>query len=274
MQSTVPWPLVGNLDPAGLVETRLQVHHAVQLVVSLGISFLPAQPDDSHTSLEWLPGLALAGHTIDVATPFRGSLRFDPLMLLLLNDGGDVLDEYPLDGRTVPQCSRWLVEAVRSMGAEAERLTDRRHYTIPDHPVARGAAFRPDQAAARELGRYYHGANLALTDIAGSRRDASQVRCWPHHFDLATLMTLAPGHTVGAGFSPGDESYPEPYYYVSPNPYPRGTLSPLRLGHWHTIGWTGAVLPASQLSRVGAAAQRENIQDFFAESVAACEALA
>lgn len=40
MPPTVPWPLVGNLDPAGLVDARLQVHHAAQLVVALGISLL------------------------------------------------------------------------------------------------------------------------------------------------------------------------------------------------------------------------------------------
>ena len=68
MHSTVPWPLVGNLDPAGLVDARLQTHHAAQQVVALGISFLPAQPDDSHTNLEWLPGHALAGRIIPAAT--------------------------------------------------------------------------------------------------------------------------------------------------------------------------------------------------------------
>ncbi len=40
-----------------LTDARLQLHHAVQLAVAAGISYLPAAPDDSHTSLEWVPDL-------------------------------------------------------------------------------------------------------------------------------------------------------------------------------------------------------------------------
>jgi hypothetical protein len=274
MPSTVPWPLVGNLDPATLADARLQAHHAAQLVVALGISLLPPQPDDSHTNLEWLPGRALAGRTIPGNTAFRGALRFDPLILMILDESGDVLDEYRLAGRTVAQGFRWLKEAVRSQGAAADQLTDRKHYSIPDHPVGHGEPFHPDDAATRELGWYYQGAHLALSDLTMSRADASEVRCWPHHFDIATLITLGPGRTVGVGLSPGDGSYPEPYYYVTPYPYPKGPLPLLDAGLWHTTDWVGAVLPASHLVRGGSAAgQRETVQGFLVQSITACEAL-
>jgi hypothetical protein len=274
MTAAPPWPLLGRLDPAGLVDARLQAHHAVQLVVSLAVSFLPAAPDDSHTNLEWLPGHALAGQAIPAGTGFRGALRFDPLMLLLLDSGGTVLDEYRLAGRTLAQAYRWLGEAVGTLGAAAGALTGRKHYSIPDHPVASGTPFQPDDRASRELAGYYEGASLALTELARSRADASAVRCWPHHFDIATLATTGPGRTIGAGLSPGDDSYSEPYYYVTPYPYPTGSLPPLRLGLWHTTAWVGAVLPASTFARAGsAAAQRETIQSFLAEAAGACEAL-
>ena len=43
-----------------LVEARLQCHHAVQINTRLARGFVPAQADDSHTSLS---GTAAAAHS-------------------------------------------------------------------------------------------------------------------------------------------------------------------------------------------------------------------
>ncbi len=274
MHATVPWPLVGSLDPASLADARLEAHHAAQLVVHLSIAYLPAAPDDSHTNLEWMPGQALAGHPIPGSPSFRGALRLDPLILMLLGESGDVLDEYRLEGRTLLQALRWLRERMPDFGMDPGRLAGQTHYEIPAHPVGEGAAFQGHATRGRELARYYHGAARALAEIAAARRDASPVRCWPHHFDIATLITLAPGRTVGAGLSPGDGSYAEPYYYVSPYPHPKGPLPHLGQGAWHTNGWVGAVLTGSQVARaLDADRQQVLVDTFLRQSIAACEAL-
>ena len=82
---------------------------------------------------------------------------------------------------------------------------------------------------------------------------------WPHHFDIATLITIEenPGpeksKTIGVGLSPGDESYNEPYFYISPWPYPvnKNNLPKLNHGFWHTQGWFGEVLTSSEIIRSG-----------------------
>ena len=80
------------------------------------------------------------------------------------------------------------------------------------------------------------------------------MRCWPHHFDLATLVSVpggAPGdaRTIGVGLSPGDGSYAEPYFYVTPWPSPDSPALPeLPAGaDWHRTGWFGAVLTATAI---------------------------
>ena len=77
---------------------------------------------------------------------------------------------------------------------------------------------------------------------------------------------------MGAGFAPGDESYAEPYFYVTPWPYPDvAELLPLSGGgRWHTEGWVGAVLTSTELVGLGdAAAQRRGAGDFLTEAVEA-----
>ncbi|HEV7822403.1 MAG TPA: hypothetical protein VGO84_14580, partial [Burkholderiales bacterium] len=73
------------------------------------------------------------------------------------------------------------------------------------------------------------------------------IQCWPHHFDMATVVSFdAAGaenaRSLGIGLSPGDHYYPQPYLYVSAYPAPKAaTLPPLALGHWHTEGFVGAI---------------------------------
>src|SRR5204863_8996466 len=95
---------------------------------------------------------------------------------------------------------------------------------------------------------------------------AGAVLCWPHHFDLATLLTLGSGKSIGVGFAPGDDGIRESYWYVNLFPYPDPScLEPLQDGRWHTGGWTGAVLPYS--------AGPERAAAFIREAVARCRAL-
>jgi hypothetical protein len=249
----------GAVAPGQLNDARLQCHHAAQVIVSLGISLLPHRADDSHTNLGWEPDLgALTTHPVPGRVPFRGGLAIRELELLL--ESGEGVVRFPLDGATLAEAWQWLVAAVARAGGDSDKLTGAKHYTIPGHPVAEGRRFqRKPETAFAELAGYYELAERVLRALAAGTAGASDVRCWPHHFDLATLITLpgSPTRTVGAGLSPGDESYAMPYFYVSPYPYPEpGRLGTLALGHWHTQGWTGAVLTGDELLGTGSVEDR------------------
>ena len=65
---------------------------------------------------------------------------------------------------------------------------------------------------------------------------------------MASLVTdpLDPERSIGLGFSPGDDTYTEPYLYATPWPYPdlekEGLPDPDPQLHWHTAGWVGLIL--------------------------------
>src|ERR1041384_8847530 len=112
---------------------------------------------------------------------------------------------------------------------DAGRIDQVAPYEIARHPIATGGAYRRGDVAEelRLLATWFDEAHSALDGVGQRMRarplDASPVRCWPHHFDMATLISLdeakgEKGRSVNAGFSPGDEHYEEPYYYVSPYP--------------------------------------------------------
>ena len=259
-----------------LTDARLQLHHAAQLAASFGISFLPAKPDDSHTNLEWLGSLrALASNPVPAgATRLRVGIRVEDLTLLLTRDDA-VVAARSCTGRTVVDAAAWLEEQLRHTELPAGRYTLKRHYEIPSHAVGAGASFDAGPDDLGELARWFANAAALFEALRASSTDAGEVRCWPHHFDLATLLTPHPGASVGVGLEPGDAYYDEPYFYVNASPPPRVEALPPSLaggGSWHTREWIGAVLPGSRLAG-DATEQQRRAAEFVASGVAACRAL-
>jgi hypothetical protein len=268
------WQSVGNVTPTELVDARLQLHYALQIIVSAPISFLAKRADDSHTNLEWLPTFeALGTNWLERPQRVRFALRPASLALLTIDEGGSIASKLVLDAKTSADGVEWLRQSLNEFGYDGAALTTKKHYEIPPHPVASGAAYDCGKSERfAEWRRYYADAHELASSVCATRTGASPPRCWPHHFDLATLITLSenPGRekrTVGVGMSPGDDSYSEPYFYVGPYPHPPAErLRPFgSLGTWHTQGWVGAVLRASEVASFADAARQAEAVHTFAD---------
>jgi hypothetical protein len=148
---------------------------------------------------------------------------------------------------------------------------------MPAHAISQGAAYGSADLtdALAKLAAWFGNATLLLGSIRqmiGRKLTASAVRCWPHHFDLATLTTLparnpdATGY-VGAGLSPGDEYYDEPYFYVSvyPEPDPAALPSLPMLGHWHLHDFMAAIATAHKI--VAAKNQQAETEHFLRAAI-------
>ncbi len=265
---------------------RENLHHAALLVGSVGHSLLEHQPDDSHTSMQWVrPAACLAGGLLAEGAGLRAGLRPADFSLALLKNGGMPLDSFPLEGRTMQEGLAWFGEAlVRALGAPLPRALELREYEMPDHPLRHGAPFGVgDPAAGVAFGVWFDLADRVLRPIGAAHPKASPVRCWPHHFDIAILMEegaspAGKARFVNAGMSPGDGSIAEPYWYATPWPAPAAgerELPPLPGGgRWHTAGWVGAVLPASEASS-GTFQKPEAApaEVFFGAALPACRAI-
>jgi hypothetical protein len=276
------WQPLGAVAPTALAASRTQLHHAAQVANAAAISLLPPESDDSHTSFTWHAALgALVSREIPAPRPFRVALRVDELELVALDADDAPLSRFPLDGRAQSDALGWLQASTSRAGADGARVSMRRHFEIPGAPPDAAHPWRlGDGAAFRELAGWYGNADALLRAVAAAEPGAGPVRCWPHHFDIATLIEEPRGagdvrHTTGVGLSPGDDSYAEPYLYVGPYPYPRADALPaLGAGHWHREGWFGATLTGAEIVAAGGAeAQARRAADFVAEAIAAVRAL-
>lgn len=237
------WKSVNPAVAGRLSDARKQLHHAAQLATAFGISYLPKKPDDSHTNLEWIErSQALGSNSLDGK---RISIRVPDLTLFVEDES------LALRGNTLDEAAHWVSRVLDDRGLDGSKYTLKRHYQIPSHPVATGAKFAARGDDLEQLARWYSNAAAEFEAIRATDSHASEVRCWPHHFDIATLITPADGKSIGVGLEPGDNYYDEPYFYVNMHPAPDASSLPDSLdgnGTWHTKEWIGAVLPGSTVT--------------------------
>lgn len=272
------WVPLRGTDQRRLSEARLQAHYAVQWLARAARAYIPPQPDDEHTNLGW--DGALDGFTTH---PLKDgawlSLKITDLTLALhVGEGRTHVQSFSLDGRSDAQARPWLSEQLGAQGLDAHALDAPSPYEMPAHAISQGAAYGPAGLgdALAELAAWFGNAALLLGSIQRQMIErklaASPARCWPHHFDLATLTTLPARNAdatryVGAGLSPGDEYYDEPYFYVSvyPEPDPAALPSLPTLGHWHLRDFVAAVATAHKI--VAAKNQRAETDEFLRAAV-------
>jgi len=258
------WEHMDSVKGARVSEARMEAHFAVQWLERVADRLLPAQPDHSHTSLGWDHRLsALSTHPLPTRRgPIRLALHLPGLCYQIIDEAG-VVEELPVTDRTHLAAGKWLQQALSGYGAFVPTLLDSADLPISDHYVARAERYQAYRMgkSLQALARWFGNAALVLEEVkadldAGQKLPGpSPVRCWPHQFDMATLVNLEAGNAdttpaVRLGFSPGDAAIALPYFYVTPWP-PLAVAHLPRLpspGRWETNHFVGAIADADAIA--------------------------
>lgn len=261
------WEPVGSVPATALRAARLEAHWAARLAGAVGeAAARDPLPDDDHIALTFAPnGWALGAVTRDGV---RVGVELEALALGVFGEDGEPRARFELAGLTLEEAARELGRALGGAPPEPSRVE------IEEHPLVTGGRFgERSAAAAAELGRFFRNGQRFVAAVVAAEAGASPALLWPHHLDIATLVSLDPAGTpeprsIGFGLSPGDTSYAEPYFYTSPWPVTADAeLAPLAAGgHWHREGFVSAILPASALG-AGAGAQ---VATYLESALAAC----
>ena len=271
------WRPLGAVLPGRLTDARLQLHYAAQLVSAPGTTLLRETPDHQHTNLGWDPSLGvLAGRPVG-ERGVRAALVFESLELAVL-DGKREKASHALEGSTMDRSLAWLSEQLSCKEGQLQLPG----HEMPSHALEDGATFSGAYRDGRaELASWFSNATSLVHGAVADEPRASAVRCWPHHFDVASLIALDPAEqgedarTIGVGFSPGDGSFDQPYFYVTPWPYPESDRLPALSGasRWHTEGWTGAVILGDALTSERPERQPQLVREGLKEAIDACRRL-
>ena len=139
--------------------------------------------------------------------------------------------------------------------------------------------------AVAEVLRLYGNADAILTRLSEIVGDSEAPVTWPHHFDLASLVTIERDpsgnalRTIGIGLAPPDSVSTEGYWYVSPwskHKLPAAAdanWDKLPIGTWHgrNNGMPMAMLPVGLTSSTeDPAEQHQRTASFLASAFQSC----
>jgi hypothetical protein len=272
------WQAVRPEESTRLSDVRQQCHHAAQFAAAAGFSLLDPQPHEAQVSLEWISSLSgLFSQVIPGHTLFRLGIIPGDLSLMVVTENDQPFAHYRLHGHGINEATAWIRSQISSLGADSSRYNLKLPYEMPPHAVTMGDDFdASDKVHFEELTRWLENGATTLISFARPIHEASDVRCWPEHFDLATSIQASPDRAIDVGLEPGDNYYDEPYFYITMSPQPNASQARSRplwgRGSWHTQGWVGAVLPGTKLG--AASAQAEQVREFIDSAVSACRGLA
>lgn len=242
-------PPLGSVAPTELVRARTILHHAVQLIASAGDHLAQPQPGDGHRSLTWEAD-RMAFRGVDLEGGFFVRITTVDLVAELVKTDGTAFAALELYDSP-------LIESLVILESQMPVPEKRRAFVftqydehLPDPAFVERALPLEPLEVRTELALHFAHAYDSLAALAADEQCAAPIRAWPHHFDIATILS-GPGKdsTIGVGLSPGDSDIPEPYWYVTPSPLaPDATSAKLPTPWtWHADGWTGMALPVSKL---------------------------
>jgi hypothetical protein len=273
---TIAWTELGAVAPGDLAKAKAGLHGCVQLLSSFGQAHVEARPDYSQRSMTWSPDEAVfVSEPTEGETPTQARIRLRD-MKFAIRSGDAIVAERSLEDGTLEEAFLWIEEEMERLQGMPRVPLGRPDGYVLTNPVLGARSPEVGEGPLRELEAWFANSDAILQEARLLLPDTTPVRCWPHHFDIATLSTLDPelgpedGRSVSVGMSPGDEGYTSPYFYVTPYPYPEAVNLPhLPSGaHWHTEGWVGAVLTADALVSAGdSASQREACWAFLTTAI-------
>jgi len=275
-ESTFDWKSLGAVPPLALGRPRLEARVGTALASSVGRALARATDDSSQVSLRWDEDESLlAGVRVERPRPVFGAFRPSRSELLLRGEGGAAIGSLALEGRTAGEARAWLAAALTALASDPGGAPV--ELAVPTAGSLEMEFGKPDLGSL-EVAAWLHDAAGLLGEIrAAAAPAASPVRCWPHHFDIATLISLDPeapsesSRFIGVGLSMGDEATPQPYWYVNLWPAPiEPELPDLAVGTWNTEDWLGAKLTGEEIVAAGGARQQEtDVRAFIGGAVGA-----
>ncbi|MFT4738895.1 MAG: hypothetical protein ACI8QD_002909 [Cyclobacteriaceae bacterium] len=251
------YPLI-SVEKDDLHDAFETFHTAVQNISSVGRTFLPDQhsADDDAATLIWVPGLwRLAGQWIPAAKTFRSSISFKDFTIYLVDQKLNTLGSLNLTEKSYQESMLWLEQQIISLELSTNQLSTELPYELPLYAKHYKDPFNLISPTLAEIvGGYFHNTYLLLTAIKHEHELTTDVRVYPHHFDMEMKIILkktgdlSTDTYVRLGFSPGEPSI-EPYLYINSWPYPETADLPLAPAgsEWRVDDWVGLSYPISQL---------------------------
>lgn len=219
------------------------LHLAAQYLAAANISFLDKKDDDSHTNLGWSKTKQRLCSRIFSENGDQLCLNFDSISLIWLNSSNEF--SLTLPSSTHTEVLNWLNNLSKE-NLEKDYTYDF-HYKLPYALPTDNFQFQNfDKEGISTFSNYLNTTQEAFEETLKTFQLSSEIRVWPHHFDLGAFVTPNETISIGFGLAIPDELITDFYIYVSGykghDSVETKHFAPLSIGEWKTGSWKAASL--------------------------------
>lgn len=250
-------------------QSIVELHWALQVIASVGPTYLPAQRNNSHTALFWDERGWIISPNIKPSRSFEVALDIANLQLHFLGHAnapqGKPSSSFSLRGHTLEAAYEWLeaeLQTYLNHNFEHIKRVSELPWTLPNHPLNRGALFSYQESIFKQCEQYLESAYAQLHYLHQQyHANANPVSLSAHDFVLSTLLHEADREIV-AGFTFAEKALSEPHFFLQSTQVP--TQKPV-LSHGQWLN-DKIVLPLKALENETPQVQAQQIALFLSEN--------
>lgn len=258
-----------------------ELHTASQFVGMFGNAFVPKKNDDSHTNLAWVPDEdQIIGRSFQNTKAF---LNVQDWTLGLTNEKKGKTHKTEIAAKTKQDLLSWFHQNLNNFELTPSSYQYFQHFDLPDYHFQANSQFEHLSIEVRQaLICQMHNACITLNQIVQEQNLNTEIRIWPHHFDMGSLIPLAydnnqmPTKTIGLGWANPDNEIPEPYFYINfwskYIDFSSLDLPQLKTaGSWHQQSWIGMILTYTDI--LSASDQYQTVKQYFDEGISTAQSI-
>lgn len=251
-------------------QSIVELHWALQVVASVGPTYLPAQRNKSHMTLFWDKRGWIISPNIKPNQSFEVALDIATLQLHFLGASsgdpqGKPSSSFSLRGHTLEAAYEWLESQLKKFlnhNFEHVKRVSELPWDLPAHPLNRGSLFSYQESIFKECEQYLENAHAQLNYLCQSyHANAKPILVWPQHFILSTLLQES-DRKIKVGFTLSEKSLAEPHFFIQSTQVPSQKPA-LSHGQWQG---DKIVFPLKTVEDEPPQVQAQQIAAFLAEN--------
>ena len=261
------WQKLNRLDTIELEKARIQILNAVQLVSAVPRSYLPSKKGEHQDWLTWnSKSSAIESKQLKGTEPVKVSLDLEQFVLSV-HGSNQHIEHLVLSGLTYPMAFGWMKIKLDSFNLDSDEFSDDTGYRLervlgPDEEIN-----VTNQQVFSSIAIYYSNASEVLAQLSSELNLNPVLNIMPSTLNLQASQ-VEKSHGFSIGFSPGDKSYPDPYFYIRIDDTNENLMNKISrsVGIWNTKDWHGLVFLASDFLTLEPEDEKNKVIDFFRKS--------
>ncbi|AWV98371.1 hypothetical protein DJ013_09380 [Arcticibacterium luteifluviistationis] len=245
-------------------ESIKNIHLAAQYLAAAGKSFLSSLDDDSQSNLAW-NAKTISLESRDLGNGMKLTFSLENGFLTWLGTE----EKLDLKTHSHQEILTWLTGTSTAMALE-KTYAYAVSYELDYPPIESNYKYSFETADSKVIAEKFTLAQKGMESFLKTNNLTSEIRVWPHHFDIGIYTNLSDKLFLGAGLAIPDSLESDLYFYASG--YNDGSvivtknLPKLSVGSWHP-DWNGGTLKSKGVSEDDVKSFLNQAKNAFKENV-------